>query len=62
MTMFIIVGMSKKSKMIGISILAIVLVAIGSTLPAILLTASSTATTNTTTTTTATNTTTIGHP
>ena len=57
MTMFIIVGMSKKSKMIGFSILAILLVAIGATLPSILLTASSTATTTTTTTTTATTTT-----
>ena len=58
MTMFIIVGMSKKSKMIGLSILAILLVAIGVTLPAILLTASSTASATTTTTTTTTATTT----
>ena len=58
MTMFIIVGMSKKSKMIGFSILAILLVAIGATLLAILLTASSTTTTTTTTTTITTNTTT----
>ena len=41
MAMFIIVGMSRKSKVIGFSILVIVLIAIAAIVPAVLLTGSS---------------------